>query len=344
LAKLNVLTGATGLLGSHIAEQLVARGERVRALVRRTSSTSFLRRLGVDLVVGDLQDVGSLRGAVEGADVVYHAAAHVGEWGPWSLYQGVIIDGMHNLLEACRERAVGRVLHVSSITVYGHPRPRAGLFTEEEALGQNLWIWDYYCRAKIAAERLARSYGRRLTIVRPAWIYGPRDRNSFPRLFKALQSGRARLVGSGENLVNVVYVADVAAGAILAANHSAAGGEAYHLSSEGELSQREFLDFTTDGLGLPRVTGHVPFRVAFWAGFAAEVIGRAIHLGRPPHITRYAVSLIGRSTRFSTEKARTQLGWRPQVSAHDGLRRTLDWLRAQGVAPVALQAQPQSAP
>src|SRR5215471_16955099 len=80
-AKLNVITGATGLLGSHLAEQLVARGERVRALVRPTSDTSFLRPLGVELAVGDLNDPNSLRPAVADADVVYHCAARVGDWG-----------------------------------------------------------------------------------------------------------------------------------------------------------------------------------------------------------------------------------------------------------------------
>src|SRR5438132_11986401 len=83
--KLNVITGATGLLGSHVAEQLVARGERVRTLVRRDSNIAFLQQLGVELAWGDLQDPNSLREAFAGADVVYHCAAKVGEWGPRSV-------------------------------------------------------------------------------------------------------------------------------------------------------------------------------------------------------------------------------------------------------------------
>src|SRR5438093_8723483 len=90
--KLHVITGATGLLGSHLAEQLIARGERVRALVRPSSDTSFLRSLGVELADGDLNDPDSLRRAVTGADVVYHCAARVGDWGPWRAFQRDIID------------------------------------------------------------------------------------------------------------------------------------------------------------------------------------------------------------------------------------------------------------
>jgi nucleoside-diphosphate-sugar epimerase len=326
--KLHVLTGATGLLGSHVAEQLAARGERVRALVRPGSDTTFLRGLGAELAVGDLANVPSLRRAVTGADVVYHCAAKVGEWGPWTDYHAQIINATRNLLDACRAESVGRVLHVSSITVYGHPRLRDGqLFTEDEPLGQDLWLRDYYIRAKIRAEELVREYRGEATVIRPSWIYGPRDRTTLPRLLAALAAGRVSLIGSGDNFLNLVYAGDVAEGAILAANHPGAVGRAYNLSSEGELTQRQFLDALTDQLGMPRIRRRIPFRLAFWAGWTAELIGHAIRLRRPPHITRYAVSLVGRPTQFSTARARTDLGWQPRVRAAEGLRRTLAWYR-----------------
>ena len=326
--QLSVITGATGLLGSHIAEALVGRGERVRALVRPTSDVSFLRGLGVELATGDLHDPPSLRQGVAGADVVYHCAARVGDWGPWSLYRREIIDATGNLLAACRAAGTGRVLYVSSVTVYGHPRDGGEPITEDAPLGQRLyWFWDYYCRSKIAAEALARAAGSAVTVVRPSWIYGPRDRTSLPRLMAAFRAGRVRLIGSGDNLLNVVYASDVAEGAILAANHPEAGGRAYNLCSEGELTQRQFLDALTEVLGLPPVRRSSPFWLAYAGGFISEVIGRAIFLKRPPHITRYAVGLVGRPTRFSIARAREQLGWRPCVEAREGLRRTLDWWR-----------------
>jgi 2-alkyl-3-oxoalkanoate reductase len=329
LAKLNLITGATGLLGSHIAEQLVERGERVRALVRSSSDTSFLRSLGVELFTGDLNDAASLPGATAGADTVYHCAARVGDWGPWPAFQAGVIDATGNLLNACQKVGVGRVLHVSSIIVYGHPHERADRFAEDEPTGQNLWLWgDYYCRAKIAAEELCRRYPGPLTIVRPSWIYGPRDRTSLPRVFKALEAGRAAVVGRGDNRLNIVYVADVADGAIRAANSPVALGRAYNLSSEGEMTQREFLDWLTNALGRPRVRWHLPYRFAFAGGFLGEIVGRAIRLGRPPHFTRYVVALLGRSTRFSIERARKELGWEPRVPAAEGLRRTLEWYRS----------------
>jgi 2-alkyl-3-oxoalkanoate reductase len=339
--KLNVITGATGLLGSQLAEQLVSQGECVRALVRAGSDTRFLRTLGVECVTGDLSEPDTLPNAVHGADIVYHCAARVGDWGPWTAFQEGVIDATGNLLDACRTVGVGRVLHVSSIIVYGHPLERADRFTEDEPLGQNLWLWgDNYCRAKIAAEEHCRRYPGPLTIVRPSWIYGPRDRTSLPRVFKVLEAGRAAVVGRGDNRLNIVYSADVASGAILAANNAAAVGRAYNLSSEGELTQREFLDLLTNALGRPRVRWHVPYRIAFAGGFFAELVARAIRLRRPPHFTRYVVALLGRSTRFSIERAKTELGWSPRVPAVEGLQRTLEWywsLRKEGVSGRVVQ-------
>jgi 2-alkyl-3-oxoalkanoate reductase len=322
--KGNVITGATGLLGSHIAEQLALRGEKIRAVVRSSSDTTFLKSLGAEVVVADFNDLDSLQRALAGADVVYHCAARVGEWGPWRQFQEQIIDVAARVFDACRVAGVGRLLHVSSISVYGHPPDRADLFTEDEAIGQNLWSWDNYCRAKIAVEKLCRAYPRDWTMVRPSWIYGPRDRNSLPRFFKALSAGRVAITGRGDNLLNVVYAGDVAEGAILAANHPGAVGRAYNLSSDGEVTQQQFLNMLTDALGRPRVSRHISFRMAFAGAYIGEVIARLIRLLRSPHITRYAVALIGRSTRFSSERAKTELGWRAHTSIAEGLRRTLE--------------------
>jgi 2-alkyl-3-oxoalkanoate reductase len=338
--QLNLVTGATGLLGSHVAEQLVARGERVRALVRPSSDVAFLRGLGVELAEGDLRDVASVQQAARGASIVYHCASKVGEWGPWAEYQEKTIDAARNLLEACRTLPVGRVLHVSSITVYGHPRVRDALFTEDEPLGQHLWFRDYYIRAKIAAEELVRRYPGDWTIVRPSWMYGPRDRTTLPRLVKAIRSGRVSFIGTGDNLLNIIHAADVAAAAVLAATSPAARGRAYNLSSPGEITQREVLDMLTDFLGLPRIRRHYPFWLAYRVGWVSELVGHAIRIKRPPHITRYGVALVGRPTRFSTEKARSDLGWQPQVHAAEGLRQTLEWYRESEAASAGCPAYP----
>lgn len=324
------MTGATGLLGSHVVEELLRRGESVRALVRPGSDTTWLEAHGVELAEGDLNRPETLPPAVEGCDAVYHCAARVGDWGPWSAFQHAIIDATRNVLAACETVGVGRLLHVSSINVYGHPRLREGEWlTEDDPVGRNLWMWDYYCQAKVEAEGMVRASKVPWTVVRPSWIYGPRDRNSLPRVLKAIDAGRAAMVGGGDNLLNIVYAADVADGAVRAATSEVGLRRVYNLSSEGAITQRAFLEALTDGLGRPRVRRRFPFWLAFAGGFLAECIGRAIRLGRPPHFTRYAVALIGRSTRYSIARARAELGWEPRMPPLEGLARTLAWYREQ---------------
>src|SRR2546430_7510904 len=233
MAKLNLITGATGQLGSHIAALLAERGEHVRALVRPSSDMSFLRDRGVELVPGNLHDADSLKRAFDSADIVYHCAARVADWGAWSQFETETVTATRNVLDACRAAKVGRLLHVSSISVYGRPR-RGRLITEDTPLGRRFMWWDYYPRAKLLAENLVRQYDGAWTIVRPSWIYGPRDRISMPRVVPVLRSGKAPIIGSGDNLLNIIFAGDVAAGAILAANHPGAVGQVYNLSSRGE--------------------------------------------------------------------------------------------------------------
>lgn len=236
-----------------------------------------------------------------------------------------IVDATRNLLDACAKAKAGRLLYVSSIGVYGHLGDRVTKITEEEPLGQNPWIWDYYPMAKLESEALCRAYPGPWTIVRPTWLYGPYDRNTLPRVVKALNAGRVRVIGKGDNKINIIYAGDVADGCIRAAENPNAIGQAYNLSSLGELTQRQFIDKMSELLRLPRVQSHISFRLAFFGGFFSELIGRMIFLKRPPHITRHAVSLVGRSTSFSIEKAKKELGWQPRVGVEEGLQKTLDW-------------------
>jgi nucleoside-diphosphate-sugar epimerase len=336
---LDLITGATGLLGSHIAERLVQEGRRVRALVRPGSNLRFLEELGVELVTGDLSDPASLRKAVEGVDVVFHSAAKVGDWGPWREFQLHTIDGTRRLVEACAGTRLQRFVHISSISVYGHPKPKPGGITEHDPFATRFWWWDYYPRAKIAAEQIVwdahRSIGLPVTVIRPGWIYGPRDRTSLSRLATALSNGSVWILGDGNNLLNTIYVTNVVDACLLAAEKTNALGRAYNVCHDGPITQREFIRLFATALGVRPPTWRMPMWLALYGGFWGEAFGRLFGIRQPPPVTRYAVWLMGRKTAYSTERARKELDWQPRVGYEEGIQRTVEWYQQPGDRPPA---------
>ena len=329
-APLDLVTGATGMLGSHIAEKLVARGRRVRAIVRPGSDQRFLQTLGVELVMGNLTDPEACAHAVEGVDVVYHSAAKVGDWGPWRDFQTGCIDATRNLAEAASRARIRRFLHISSTSAYGHPDEGGPPIDETAPMGQNMWIWDAYTRSKVESEMLlwerADTKNLPLTVIRPSWLYGERDRTTTVRLVDRLRNRKVLLIGKGDNPLSAVYAGIVADAAILAANDLASVGEAYNITNQGPITQRVFLNLMAEACGAPIVRREVPFKVAYAAAFLMEAKGRFLHQAQPPWVTRYATWLMGRELEYSTEKARTQLGWSPGLTYRESIFRTVNWL------------------
>lgn len=343
---MNLVTGATGLLGSHIVEQLRHRDRPVRVLVRPGADVSWLRSQGVEIVEGDLTDLPSILRACDGVQCIYHAAARVGDWGPWNDFLTITVEGSKNLFDAAERSGVPRFIHISSISVYGHLNEPGLVVDETWPLGQKVYKWSYYTRAKVMVEeelwRRHRAGARvKYTVIRPSWLYGPRDRATIGRLVAMVRSGKAKLLGSGNNRLNVVYAGNVAEACILAADNPNAVGEAYNCSNDGELTQREYFELLAEAAGAEPVSKHVPFKVAYRVAFILECIGHLFRLRKPPMVTRYAVWLMGRDTFFSAEKARRELGWTSTVSYREGVPMTIRWYtqsqnhRSTGPAVVA---------
>jgi 2-alkyl-3-oxoalkanoate reductase len=326
----DLVTGASGLLGSHIAERLVARGRRVRALVRPRSETSFLESLGAELVVGDLTDAVSCARAVDGVDTVYHSAAKVGDWGPWQEFQASCIDATGQLAQAAVLAGVSRFVHISSTSAYGHPAEGGPPVDESAPLGQNLWwVWDYYTRSKVESERLLWRLqgqdGLPLTVIRPSWLYGERDRTTTARLVERLRRGWVPLIGPGDNPMSAVYAGNVADAAILAAEDPHAIGQAYNITDHGRITQREYLNLWAEAAAAPPVRRRRRYRAIFVGAFLLEAYGRLLRHSRPPLITRYATWLMGRDLAYSTAKARNELGWSPALGYRESIERTVRW-------------------
>lgn len=323
-----LVTGATGFIGSHIADRLLERGDEVRALVRPTSDVSYLEGKNVELAQGDVTDPGSLAAALASVDVVYHAAALVTDWAPWSRFKAVTVEGTRNVLEAAARAGVSRFLHVSSDSVYSH-RYLGRWMTETTPKETRFPWWDYYRRSKLQAEELAWQYlyagALTVTVVRPGLVLGERDRAILPGMITYLRTKGAAYLGNGRNRLPYVYVGDVAEGCVLAASAESAEGEAYNLASQEEVSQRDLFAAVAEEMGIDLPKRGAPLVVAHALALLMEtgsvLCGRT---WRPP-LSRFGITLIGEDYLPDTRKAERDLGWRAKTPMREAIKRAIQW-------------------
>jgi nucleoside-diphosphate-sugar epimerase len=322
-----LITGATGFVGGHLAEACAARGFAVRALVRPGSDTALLEQGGVRVVRGDLQDASSLPPAVEGIDVVFHCAAKVGDWGPVDDYRRVNVEGLRNLLEACRGRSLRRFVHFSTLGVYA-ARHHHGTEETEPLPPRHI---DGYTQSKVETEQLAlryhREHGLPVVVLRPGFIYGPRDRTVLPKLVENLRNGKVRYLGSGKQALNTIYVANLVEAALLAMEKDAAVGQIYNLTDGEYVSKRRFIGGIADGLGVPAPTRSVPLWFARLVAYFLERGARKRNDPQPPKLTQARLKFLGLNLDFSIAKAKRELGYVPRWSFDQGIAETLAWYK-----------------
>lgn len=316
-----LVTGATGFVGRRLAAALVERGCRVRALTRRSAGLEALERLGVEAVRGDLADPASLVRAAAGVSVVFHAAARVSDWGPREAFLAANADGTRNVVAACREAGVARLVALGSLTVLGLPRD--GRVVSEETPTARAARGDFYTESKLLAERcVVEAHGTRglsTTVVRPGAIWGPGDPNVVPRIVRLLRRGAMPYVGGGRNLLGLTHVENLVAGLLLAAESPAAAGRIYHVTDGEDVTAREAVDAIADALGAPRPRVSLPFPAVLAAAALVEGTARLLRLRRPPPLTRYGARFVACHARYDGTRARVELGYLPVVSFREGV-------------------------
>lgn len=328
-----LLTGATGFVGSHLLDSLVERGDEVRILVRPGEDAKVTAQTGVEVCRGDLADRASLEAAVDGVDCVLHCAARTGPWGPQAEYEIANVQGLKTLVEASLIAGVQRIVHVSSITVHGVDVQGTADETAPLRGGP-----DPYSRSKVAGEQLLQQMFRDkrtpLTIVRPGLIYGPRDAGSFGRFTTLIEQGKMVVMGPGNNHLPLIYITDVVQGILLASIADHAIGREYILVNDELVTQCDYLNAIASELGVPPPRRHIPYRLALSIGGIAEMTGHLLHWKQAPPVTRFGVGMLGGENRFTINRARSELGFVPQVSLEEGIRKGIAWYRATRSAVV----------
>lgn len=328
---MNVLvTGAGGFLGLYLVEQLVARGDRVRALCR--GHYPELELLGVEIVRADLRDRERTIAACHDIDTVFHAAAKAGIWGPWDEYYGINVEGTRNVLEGCFAHEVQRLVYTSSPSVTFDGTDQCGV--DESAPYPSRWLC-YYAQTKAQAEQEVLAANGRSGLatcsLRPHLIWGPRDNHLVPRLVSRARAGRLVRVGNGTNLIDTIYVENAAEAHLQAADllrpGSPVAGRAYFLSQGEPVSCWPWIDELLSLAGLPPVKRSVSAAAAWRLGAVMEAFYRTFRIASEPRLTRFLAAQLSTSHYFDLTRARADFGYEPRISIAEGMQRMTADLR-----------------
>jgi dihydroflavonol-4-reductase len=321
-----LVTGATGFTGGALALELRRRGQAVRALVRDPAKAGRLVEAGVELVRGDLVKAGDVARAAEGASLIYHIGALFRTAGhPDSYYHDVNVAAVEHVLDAARKHGVPRVVHCSTVGVHGH----VSQIPSDENSPYN--PGDIYQVTKLEGEKKAQAAiarGEPVVIFRPAGIYGPGDLR-FLKLFRSISKRRFVMFGSGEIFYHFTYIDDLVDGIILCGEHPAAVGEIFILCGEEYVTLNEMVRIVADVVGAKPPRLRLPLAPLFAAAKVCEAICVPLGVNPPLHTRRCDFFTHVRA--FTHAKATRLLGFAPRISVAEGMRRTGEWYRAQGL-------------
>ncbi len=315
------MTGAGGFIGGAVARALVERGAQVTGIDVDPGAAAVLERDGIEPHIADVTDAERIAAAVADCGLVVHTAAFVHEWGAMSDFVRVNVAGTATVLDAAAT-AGARAVHVSSVVVYGYDAPGE--------LDERAHLRTYgipYIDTKSASDRLARRRGA--VVVRPGDVYGP---GSIPWLVRPLElarAGRLAVPGRGDGTMLPIYVDDLVA-ALLAAAERGRAGEAYTAWDGRPVGFHEYFSRIAEIAGGP-APRRLPRAALVAAGAASERWARL--RGTTPAFTARSPTFVDRRGTASIERARTELGWEPRIALDRGLELCAAWARERGLAP-----------
>ncbi len=323
-----LVTGGGGFLGSAIVRLLVERGDTVRSFSR--GEYLELARLGVEQIQGDLADREAVLRAAAGCDTIFHVAAKAGIWGSYAEFHRANVTGTENVLAACRHHNIGRLVYTGSPSVVFDGRDVEG---GDESLPYPTHFEAHYPKTKALAEQqvLAANSPPLATVsLRPHLIWGPGDNHLVPRIVAKARAGKLRRIGNSPCLVDTVYVDNAAHAHLLAADRlvfgGAVSGKSYFISNGEPIPLWKMVNLILAAAGLPPVTRSVPPKVAYAAGVVCEGLWSLLRLAGEPPMTRFVARELATAHWFDISAARSDLGYAPQISIDEGIKRLQEWL------------------
>ena len=339
------VTGAGGFLGKAICRLLCSAGIKVTGFAR--GSYPELSQMGVNMVQGDITDFMRLKEAMQTCDLVFHVAAKAGVWGSKEDYFTPNVQGAKNIIQACQELAITRLVYTSTPSVTFAGVDEAGI-DESQPYANN--FLNHYGESKALAEQLVLAAsnpsehlgGHTLTVaetsqkvqpekglktvaLRPHLIWGPNDPHLVPRVLERARAGKLKLVGKEDKLVDTIFVDNAAYAHILAAvalstPKATCRGKAYFISNDQPITMAAMLNNILHCVDLPPVTKRVPSSVAYAVGATLEWFYKALNIKQEPIMTRFVARQLSTSHYFDISAAKKDLGYTPLISIEEGMK------------------------
>ncbi len=320
-----IITGGTGFVGGALARRLYNMGWDVAVLGRNTARLSELEDAGMRPLRQDIRQREGLVAAFMGSEIVFHCAAFPSPWGNFERFYQANVVGTRNVIHACLENNVKRLVYVSTPSIYFDYGSRVNV-KETDPLPDP--ISSYAHTKRLAEEEVDKGFAKGLAVVsiRPRAIFGEGDTVIFPRLIPRLKSGRLPIFGDGENVVDLTYIQNVVDALLLCAESPANTlGKKYNISNGEPVKIWKLIERICDELGYPHPKRNISRKTASAAAGAVEFVYSLIPYAPEPPLTRLSVSMMANSTTLDISAARNELGYQPRVSVEEGVERFLKW-------------------
>jgi nucleoside-diphosphate-sugar epimerase len=312
------VTGGSGFLGRNLIAALVARGDTVTALARSLNAMQTVRQLGAEPQAGDLVDVAAMKAGMAGAEVVFHCAAKVDDWGDPAEFHKVNVEGTTHVIESARAAGVRRLVHVGTEAVLADGTP---IRDADETRPRPPRPIGLYPSSKSQAEAVAlaaNGQGLEVVVVRPRMIWGKGDTAVLPKILDAMRKGRFAWIGDGRYLTSTCHVRNVCEGILLAAERGGPG-EVYFLTDGAPVEFRSFFTAIARYHGVDPGEREIPRGLLYALAASSEFLWRTFRLKGSPPVSRTAILLAGEQVTVNDAKARRELGYQALVTREMGL-------------------------
>ena len=318
-----LITGATGFLGKYVVEELKNNGYQVVAFGRNEKIGKALIDSNVEFFKGDIENKEDLLRAFQGCSAVIHAAALSTVWGKWSNFYKVNVLGTRNIVEICEKQGL-KLVFVSSPSIYAGAKDQLDVKENEAPKDNNL---NFYIKSKIMAENIIKNSKLNYMIIRPRGLFGIGDTSIIPRLLDLNKKMGIPLFADGKQKVDVTCVENVAYALRLALENERYSRQTYNITNDEPIEFKEILTLFFNEMGTEGKYLKWNYRPILSLVSILEKIYKLFGIEKEPPLTKYTLYLMRYSQTLNIDKAKKELGYYPQISVLEGVKKYVKHIR-----------------